>query len=63
MVGAPLLPTIAGTETPLSAIILLYPVILGSGTQNITANRDTRYSDGPNKYKGVRQQYIIKYKK
>ena len=27
----------------------------------VTANRDTRRSDGSNKYKEVRQQYIIKY--
>ena len=36
-------------------------VILGTGAQSITTDRDIRRSDGSNKYEGVRQQYIIKY--
>ena len=48
-------------RSPQSDILLLNLVVLGSGTQNITANRDTRRSNNSNKYKGVRQQNIIKY--
>ena len=35
-------------------MLLLNLVILGTGTQSVTANRDTRRSDGSNKYEGVR---------
>ena len=44
-----------------SAIILLYLVILGTGAQSVTANRNTRYSNSLDEYKGVQQQDIIKY--
>ena len=45
---------------PDPAILLLNLVILGTGAQSVTANRDIRRSDDLNKYEGVRQQYIIK---
>ena len=38
-----------------SAILLLNLVILGTGAQSVTVNRDARRSDGSNKYEGVRQ--------
>ena len=57
----PLLFIVAGIGFFSSVILLLYLVILCSGAQSVTADRDTRRSDGSNKYKGVRQQYIIKY--
>ena len=46
---------------PDPTILLLNPVILGTGAQSVTADRNTRRSDGLNKYEEVRQQYIIKY--
>ena len=45
----------------LLAIMLLYLAILYSGAQSVTAERNTRRSDGSDKYKGVRQQYITEY--
>ena len=40
---------------PKSAILLLNLVVLGTGAQSITANRNTRHSNSLNKYKGVQQ--------
>ena len=37
----------------LSAIMLLYPVTLSTGTQSVTANTIICYSDGSDKCKGV----------
>ena len=37
------------------AILLLNLVILGNGAQSVTAGRNTRRSNGLNKYEGVRQ--------
>ena len=45
------------------AILLLNLIVLGTGAQSVTANRDIRRSDNSNKYEGVRQQYIIEYQK
>ena len=45
---------------PQSDIILSNPAVLGSGAQSVTVNRDARRSNGSDKYKGVRQQDIIK---
>ena len=36
------------------AILLSNPVVLGTGAQSVTANRDIRRSNGSNKYEGVR---------
>ena len=36
-----------------SAILLLDPVVLGTGAQSVTADRDIRRSDNLNKYEGV----------
>ena len=47
--------TLSGPAIPLSN-----PIILGTGAQSVTADRDTQRSDDSNKYKGVRQQCIIK---
>ena len=44
-----------------SAIMLLYLIILSTGAQSITVDRDARRSDGPDEYEGIKQQYIIKY--
>ena len=60
--GAPLSIIIIMGFSSSSAIILLYLAVLGTGAQNITVNRDTRRSNYLDKYKGVRQQNIIKYK-
>ena len=35
------------------AITLLYLTVLGTGTQSVTADRNTRRSNCSNKYKGV----------
>ena len=59
MLGNPLSTIVVGPSS--SAIILLYPAILRSGAQSVTADRNTYYSDDSDKYKGVRQQGIIKY--
>ena len=40
---------------PQSDILLLNLVVLGSGAQSVTVDRDTRRSNSSNKYKGVRQ--------
>ena len=40
---------------PLLVIILLYLVVLQSGAQSVIADRDTRRSDGSDKYKEVGQ--------
>ena len=61
MVGTPPSPVIAGVEFSSSAIILLYPAVLRSGAQSVTADRNTRRNNGSNQYKGVRQQYITEY--
>ena len=61
MVGTPSLPILTGVGFSSLVIILSYLAILCSGAQSVTADRNTRYSDSSNKYKGVRQQYIIKY--
>ena len=37
-----------------SVIILSYLIALGTGAQSVTADRDTRRSNGSNKYEGVR---------
>ena len=55
----PLLPIITGVG--FFSLVMLYLVILRSGAQSVIADRDTRRSDGSDKYKGVGQQYIIKY--
>ena len=62
MVGTPLLLIIAGVVIPSSAIVLLCPAIFWDGAQSVTADRDARRSDGSDKYKGVREQYITEYK-
>ena len=40
---------------PGPAILLLNPVVLGTGAQSVTANRDIRRSNSSNKYEGVQQ--------
>ena len=40
---------------PLSAILLSYQVVLGTGAQSITAGRDIRYSNNLDKHEAVRQ--------
>ena len=60
MVGAPSSAVVIPGYSSSSAIILSYLTILGTGTQSVTADRDTRCSDSSNEYKGVRQQDIIK---
>ena len=37
------------------AMLLLNPVVLGTGAQSVTAHRDIRRSDNLNKYEEVRQ--------
>ena len=59
--GTTFLPFTAEISLLSSAIALSNLVILGTGTQSVTADRDTRHSNYLNKYKGVRQQSIIKY--
>ena len=44
-----------------SAIMLSYLVVLRKGAQSVTADRDTRHSDGSGTYKGVRQQDITEH--
>ena len=51
---------ITGVGFSLSAILLLYLAVLGTGAQSITANRDTRRSDGSNEYKGGKT--VVYYK-
>ena len=48
MVGTLLLFIIVGIGFSSSAIMLLYPAVLSSGAQSITADRDTRRSNDPN---------------
>ena len=36
------------------AIMLLYLAVLSTGAQSVTADRNIRYSDGLDEYKGVR---------
>ena len=50
--GVPLL-FIIGVGPSSSAILLLYPAVLRSGAQIIIINRDSQYSYGSDKYKGV----------
>ena len=59
--GTPSPLTLAGVKFLLSAIVLLYPAVLRCSAQSITADRDTHHSNSPDKYKGVRQQYITEY--
>ena len=47
--------------SPPLVIILLYPIILGTGAQSVTADRNTRHSDCLDEYKEVGQQDIIEY--
>ena len=61
VIGVALLSFLLIAWSPRSNILLLNLIILGTGTQNVTADRDTRRSNYSNKYKGVRQQGIIKY--
>ena len=51
--GAPIFIATVGFSL-LLVIMLLYPVALGTGAQSVTADRDTRRSDGSNERKGVR---------
>ena len=53
--------TILGLGFSFLFIILLHPAILPSGAQSVIANRNTRYSNGSDEYKGVQQQSITKY--
>ena len=55
------LPFIAEISLPPLVITLLYQVVLSTGTQSITVNRNTRRSNGSDKDKAVQQQYIIEY--
>ena len=43
---------------PPSAIALSYQVVLGTGAQSVTADRDTRRSDCSDENEAVRQQGI-----
>ena len=45
----------------LSDMLLSNLIVLGSGAQSVTADRDTRRSDSSNKHKEVRQQGITEY--
>ena len=45
----------------LLVIVLLYLVILSTGAQSVTADKNARRSNASDKYKRVRQQDIIKY--
>ena len=40
--------SVAEVSLPPLAIMLSYLVILGTGTQSVTADRNTQYSDGSN---------------
>ena len=53
MVRTPLWPITAGIGFSSLAITLLYLAVLGTGVQIITADRNTRYSDSSDEYKGV----------
>ena len=55
MVGIALLFAAIGVAFFPLVIMLLYLVVLRSGAQSVTADRDTRYSNNSDKYKGVRQ--------
>ena len=55
MVGTSLLLIVTGVGFSSLAMLLLYPAILCSGAQSVTADRDVRRSDGSDKYEGVRQ--------
>ena len=44
-------------------MLLSYQVVLGTGAQSVTADRDTRRSDDLDEYKAVRQQGITEYYK
>ena len=61
IVGTPLLFFVMGVGFSLLVMMLLYLAVLGTGAQSVTADRDIRRSNSSNGYKGVRQQYIIKY--
>ena len=54
--GTILLLVIMGSDSPPSVMMLSYLVVLGSGAQSVTADRDTRRSkNSSDKYKGVGQ--------
>ena len=60
IIGPTLLASVAEVGFPPLTILILNLAVLSSGAQNIIINRNTRRSNGSQKYKGVRQQYIIK---
>ena len=51
--GVSLLFLLLVARLPQSDMALSYPVVLGTGAQSVTADRDTRRSDDTNKYEGV----------
>ena len=59
-VEASLLFSLLITRSPQLNMLLSYQIVLGTGAQSVTADRDTRRSDNSNKDKAVRQQDIIK---
>ena len=51
--GTPLFIIISTGSSTLLVIVLSYRAILGMGAQSITADRNTRRSNGSNEYKAV----------
>ena len=60
VIGVTLLFSSLVTRPPQLDMLLSNLTVRGSGAQSVTADRDIRRSNGSNKYKGVRQQYIMK---
>ena len=53
IVGNPPFPPGTWVVSSSSAIALSNLIVQGTGAQSVTADRDTRRSDGTDKYKGV----------